>query len=432
MFNRQYANPMIVRGLKQDGKFETASSLLRVQSNDRQRKEPAIFNEKWFQELLFTFPSLLRASEIEEAFEALQPIATELRVGPNYLDLLFVNPSGCIALVETKLFRNPEAKRQVVAQAIEYACGMAQWTYADFIHAIKQTTKSVKNDPLIEIMRDFLRDDTSFDENRFIQSVTRNLRQGKFLILIVGDEVSREVESMAEYLQSTPHLHYTLGLVEIALFQQSENSLDPLFVQPRVVAKTVLHTRAVIDIRVPENFLMKSAIASEPSPEKNTILRNTVLTEELFLDALKGSSPEAAHEVATWALANAPDHRLQVVWQGAGPSFKYRDEQSEMDFNFGQISKSGELRTGMLLPRFKGLGLPVEIALDYLDDLVKLVPGAHRKEYGWDKTMKTEAAVFGQHEGLPLRSLALDKEKWFEAIDRAIARLKAIREAEQK
>jgi hypothetical protein len=96
MLNRQYANPLII--CSRDGK-ESVHKLFSVPRDEQARRE------QWFQDKLFSHPYLLPASEIEPAFHNLEPIASY------WADLLLVNPDGCIALVETKLFRNAEARR---------------------------------------------------------------------------------------------------------------------------------------------------------------------------------------------------------------------------------------------------------------------------------------------------------------------------------
>ena len=60
------------------------------------------------------------------------------------------------------------------------------------------------------------------------------------------------------------------------------------------------------------------------------------------------------------------------------------------------------------LPKFRKLGLPEEIALRYLDDIVNLVPGSAREERAHENDIKTEIIVFpkGSRKHLPLAELA--------------------------
>jgi hypothetical protein len=169
---------------------------------------------------------------------------------------------------------------------------MSGWSYAQLVQAIKKANKSVDAehpDPLLHTMRRAVEPD-SFDENGFYEKASKNLRQGRFLLLIVGDEISSDVERMAEFIQRTPHLHFAVGLVEIKLFHEAEDSLDPLFVVPRVVAKTELQTRFVIDITLPGGFQMKS----EVKPETQAKETRKTISEELFLKELQKVAPEAA------------------------------------------------------------------------------------------------------------------------------------------
>ena len=47
-----------------------------------------------------------------------------------------MNGEGYLTLVETKLWRNPEARRTVVAQIIDYASHLSTWTYDDLRQAV--------------------------------------------------------------------------------------------------------------------------------------------------------------------------------------------------------------------------------------------------------------------------------------------------------
>jgi len=422
--NRQHAVPLIIRGLTSQKSDGETSHLRRISSRATRRNQHPVFEEKWFQQLLYKFPSLLPVSEIEPAFASLEPIAMEVPVAGKSLDLLFINPDGLIALVETKLFKNPEARREVIAQVIDYACEMSEWNYAQLVQAVKSATKSTGPDPLLRIMRETTQD-RPFDENEFKKSVARNLQKGRFLLLIVADEISSESERMVEFIERTPHLHFTFGLVELALFHENEDSIDPLYVQPRILAKTELHPRIVLDITLADGIQMKSHIRQQ-SP---THTSRTNVTAEEFFRLLKEEAPTAS-ELAEWALSNATEHQLRVDWGATGPSLKYIEETSGEDFNFGQLGKDGSLRTGTLLPRFTRLAFPTDIALDYLDEIIRLVPGSYRKEFPYQHDVKTQAILYGDDGAwLPLEKLAPHRAQWFDAMDKAIQRIRQFRDS---
>ena len=57
------------------------------------------------------------------------------------IDNLFVSPSGLITIVETKLWRNPEGHRTVVAQILEYAKTLSLWTYQELDKAVQKCSE---------------------------------------------------------------------------------------------------------------------------------------------------------------------------------------------------------------------------------------------------------------------------------------------------
>lgn len=85
-----------------------------------------LFDEGGLQEVLRKHPSVLPLGE-DERFSPAVPVAREACLGPGcYLDNLYASPAGYVTLVETKLWKNAEARREVVAQSIEYAMRLWQ------------------------------------------------------------------------------------------------------------------------------------------------------------------------------------------------------------------------------------------------------------------------------------------------------------------
>jgi hypothetical protein len=62
------------------------------------------------------------------------------------LDNFFVTPSGGLMLVEAKLWRNPKARRVVVAQAMEYAGSMFRLSFQELENAVVRARKAAGED----------------------------------------------------------------------------------------------------------------------------------------------------------------------------------------------------------------------------------------------------------------------------------------------
>jgi hypothetical protein len=421
--SRQFTTPLLIRG--PDG---VPVPLTRVPLEERGH-----FREEWFQKLLYDCPALMPIQEIEQVFAFPVAVARELPVGSGSLDILYVNERGFLTLVETKLWKNPEARREVVAQIINYATEMSRWSYQDLSEAVRKASKTTEKDPLVELFRSANDGDTApaqqgkedaednFDERAFVDQVSRNLRLGRCLLLIVGDGIHESLESMVEFLQETPQLRFTLALVEISLFREHPDSDDLLIVQPRIVARTQEVTRAIVELKglEPEKIVVRFPV-DEPEREARKRQR---MSEEIYFEELSKAVEARVVKFVREVLDEASDHGLSVDWMQAGPVLKYEDESAGTFFNFGQLHVGGELQqTGRLAVRCFKLGLPPDIYRDYFDEMAKLIPGASRKPF---KLIGQEYEWFGygENDWLPLKNLVPIKEKWLMAIDKVIKRI---------
>ncbi|GAH90411.1 unnamed protein product, partial [marine sediment metagenome] len=203
------------------------------------------FQEEWLQELLFKHPSILPVDHIDEAYVPLVPIGREIAS----IDNLFVSPSGFITVVETKLWRNPEAHRTVVAQVLEYANVLTTWTYDRLDQAVSSYMGKRIGEPL-NIFGAVKRAVRSLDVNEieFQATVQESLTNGRFALLIVGDRIFPEATQLAGIIQSAPHLQFSMGFVELRCYRLDKGTNWPLVVVPNFVAKTKEITRAVVRV----------------------------------------------------------------------------------------------------------------------------------------------------------------------------------------
>lgn len=97
------------------------------------------YDERWLQELLFENPDLLPMDQIEPGLDPLISVCMELPLRSGFLDNLFVTPDGDIVIVEVKLWRNPEMRRAVLSQALNYAADLFAMTYSELDSAVGKT-----------------------------------------------------------------------------------------------------------------------------------------------------------------------------------------------------------------------------------------------------------------------------------------------------
>ena len=368
MKDRQCVTPVLVR----DGE---ARPLSRVPFDER------TFDELALQRLLFAHPTLIPVGDIEPIFDGLLPLARELPVGGGFLDLVFMNGEGYLTLVETKLWRNPEARRTVVAQIIDYASHLSTWTYDELRQAVLASRNNdavAFSDPLVDLAR---KGDDDVDEREFVDRMNRNLRLGRFVLLIVGDGIHEGVEQMADFLNQTPQLQFTLGLVEMGFYSLNDKAKPAdFFVQPRIVARTREVTRAVVEIKT--TVQPDEIHVSVPSAPTEAQSGRTKITERAFLERLATSSSPEVVAFAKWVLEQAHAHDLTIEWGEAGPLLRYEDDDTGDRFTLGQLNWKGRLAsTERLSRRVQKLKLDASIYQSYLNRVAALIPGATRRKF---------------------------------------------------
>ncbi len=96
-----------------------------------QLANPLSLPEADLQDLVHKHPEALPIEEIDPSFSGPVSICRELNTPAGPIDNFLVTPSGLPILVECKLWRNPQARREVVGQVLDYAKELARWTSAD-------------------------------------------------------------------------------------------------------------------------------------------------------------------------------------------------------------------------------------------------------------------------------------------------------------
>lgn len=275
--SRQHSTPvMLPRG-------DTQSIALRplgFQSGDD------AVNEADIQNLVHAHPSALPIAEIDPLFVNPIPICTELNTPAGPIDNFMVTATGLPVLVECKLWRNPEGRREVVGQILDYAKELSRWSSSDLQREVNRRLKREGN-TLLELVRER---DASVDEVHFNDALTANLRRGRFLLLIVGDGIREGVEAISEYLQRHAGLHFSLGLVELPIFVLPNGDR---IVAPRVLAKTHVMMRNVVAL--PDGFALEE---DQPPAEREIDPERAALSDAQqkfwaeFLDHLDLDDPE--------------------------------------------------------------------------------------------------------------------------------------------
>jgi hypothetical protein len=226
------------------------------------------------QELIYNNPKLIiNIPDLEIQSNENIIVTREFNTNRGAIDVLMVTSNADIVIVETKLLRNPESHRAVVAQAIDYSKAFYSQTVNEALNSLSKN-RYTNHDALEEMKKnDF-----------WLAALGKNIGKGNFQLLIIGDKIHPNVLGMVESIQSAPHMAFTIFLIELDPFAIDN---DNVLLNPRVVANTVEVERSVIRIEIDHEKRTHSIESEVPEEEgKGT---KPIITAEQFIKSLDKS-----------------------------------------------------------------------------------------------------------------------------------------------
>jgi hypothetical protein len=216
--------------------------------------------EHVLRDLIHDNPTIMPVHDIDPSFGRLFTVAKELNIpGVGFVDVLLADERGRLVVVECKLWRNPQARREVVGQILDYARELSRWSYEDLQRQVSVATRQQGN----VLYRLATAAGSDIAEADFVDRVSRDLTAGRFLLLVVGDGITEGTRRIGEYLSGQPGLAFEFGLIELAQYRYSDGSgIDREIVQPRVLARTTVIERHVIRSETPGVVIDQLAPAS--------------------------------------------------------------------------------------------------------------------------------------------------------------------------
>jgi hypothetical protein len=207
-------------------------------------------SEDVFQRLLADHPSLLRNASGSSGRlllvrrEAPVPASAD-GLGRWSLDHLFLDGDGIPVLVEVKRATDTRARREVIAQMLDYAAnGVAHWPIKQIIDAFNATVVKAGGDPE-QRLRQFLQEQ---EQEPFWRQVDLNLRSGRIRMVFVADQIPHELRRIVEFLNEQMRPAEVLA-IEVAQFMAGGTRL----LAPKLIGATerAIAAKAVTPIKPP-------------------------------------------------------------------------------------------------------------------------------------------------------------------------------------
>lgn len=178
-------------------------------------------DEKELQKLLSDSPDLIPSRDLREGAGALVAVVREFGLEIGAVDLLAFSADGDIAIIECKLADNPEGKRKVIGQVLEYGSAIWGMTYAELDQKIKGLTKG-KN--LADLVREQV-NDPEWDEEAFRVKVEEHLSEGNFILVIVVDEINENLTQIIRFLNACGNPKFSFAALEMRRFHSGNTEV---------------------------------------------------------------------------------------------------------------------------------------------------------------------------------------------------------------
>jgi hypothetical protein len=203
-------------------------------------------------------------------------IGREVQLGTNSADLIAIEPSGRLVIIEIKLARNSESRRAVVAQILTYAAFLDRLDLGVLERDV--LGKHLQRMGVTTLADAVEQNDQSgsFDRNDFQHELETSLQEGRFRLVIVLDEAPGELVRLVGYLERVGD-KLTIDLVSVSSYDV-ENSqilvpqrIEPArYEAPSAGGRSGSVNRSAVS-RGADDFL--SAIAERPDHERQPLQR---------------------------------------------------------------------------------------------------------------------------------------------------------------
>ncbi|WP_104198598.1 hypothetical protein [Cryobacterium sp. Y29] len=178
-----------------------------IRRGDNAWQEPprwAYDDESDLQQLLARHPPLIPGVTSEATTR------TEFNTDVGPADIVVVEANGDLTIVECKLAKNPQVRREILGQLIDYAGRLWQMD----IHEFEKRWMAGNRPALFG--------DSWFGNADFRDLVAANLVRGRFRLVLAVDEINLDLKRMVEYANVITTAETSLIAVEYIRFQYDD------------------------------------------------------------------------------------------------------------------------------------------------------------------------------------------------------------------
>ncbi len=217
-------------------------------------------------------------------------IGREVHLGSGYADLVGVESTGRIAIIEVKLAKNSEARRAIIAQVLTYASYLRGVTREGLEHDLVGTYLTQRGFSDLDAAVKEVVQDGSFDPVEFDGGLRACLADGRFRLVLVLDSAPPELVHLVGYLEALGSL--VIDLVTVSSYTVGEDRLMvPQRVDPERVEAEIPTPTGVAGAKAKGDFSSGSAgfaafIDKVAEPKRSVAVKGLEWARQLEADGL--------------------------------------------------------------------------------------------------------------------------------------------------
>jgi Holliday junction resolvase-like predicted endonuclease len=161
-------------------------------------------NETLLQDILEKFPEVIALDDLGVS-EPFIVIGREVATPAGSIDVLCIDGEGVLTVIETKLARNPQIRREVVGQILEYVGQVSKWRAQDVIQVASRYFQSesapieMRNRSLFDVLRGDAEPEGELLPDELYDRIDNNLRKGRVKIVIASDMIPETLKDTVTY-----------------------------------------------------------------------------------------------------------------------------------------------------------------------------------------------------------------------------------------
>lgn len=237
-------------------------------------------DENELEELIAKYPTFIAAQDEPKVILVARQVPVP---DTGTLDVLCIDSEGTPIVVEVKLSRNGESRRQVIAQAIDYVSALSQLT----VDELNEITDGSLKKALLQFSDTKTAD--SLFEMRW-KACGGNLRSGQVRVVVAVDDPVESLIRIFQFLRQRSSLDVRLLAVEKSSDQSTQTAYVPKLLSYRKASSSDMGWAAVIDVynRIARNGYNASKGSKDYKYFSPPQWKGKVQDEELHYEFLMG------------------------------------------------------------------------------------------------------------------------------------------------